>query len=340
LLIHIVAVVAGLPGCSSPPASHGPCGEIELRPKNIVVTGDVACSIIGRNKVFEGETAFRSDGCFETCPGYGMCNLPSEYVQAFTAAQPDAGAAMTDAGSSGDGAPTCPVVKGFVGVQCAPGPCEGRRTAGSLTPFLPRAASLGDYFAACSYLEAVSVHAFARLGAELAAHGAPSVLVEKARRAEVEEARHAEITATLARTFGATPERPSAPRGGVRSLFEIARENAVEGCVRETYGAAMALFRAARATDPRVREAMRSIAPDECAHAELSWEVAAWMLDRLGASEREEIRRAMTEAMRELLADAGDMVDARFAPVAGVPGREERRRLAEMLEVELFRVAA
>jgi hypothetical protein len=59
-------------------------------------------------------------------------------------------------------------------------------------------------------------------------------------------------------------------------LLEVAVENAVEGCVRETFGVAVAMIRAERAGDKQVRRAMRSIARDEMQHAELSWAVARW----------------------------------------------------------------
>jgi hypothetical protein len=57
----------------------------------------------------------------------------------------------------------------------------------------------------------------------------------------------------------------------VRSLEEMALENVVEGCVRETFGAVVAMIQAERAGDARVRRAMRRIARDETRHAELSW---------------------------------------------------------------------
>jgi hypothetical protein len=138
----------------------------------------------------------------------------------------------------------------------------------------------------------VSVHAFERMAAELAAHGAPPGLVQAARRARRDEIRHERVTAEIARRFGVEPSRPAARDLPVRSFFDVARENAVEGCVRETYGAALALVRAARAEDPQVRAAMRSIGRDECRHAQLGWRVEAWASTRLGRAERAAVRRA------------------------------------------------
>jgi hypothetical protein len=62
-----------------------------------------------------------------------------------------------------------------------------------------------------------------------------------------------------------------APAPPARSLEELAVENAVEGCVRETYGALTAIWQARTAKDPSVAAAVRRIARDETRHAALSW---------------------------------------------------------------------
>ena len=64
----------------------------------------------------------------------------------------------------------------------------------------------------------------------------------------------------VARTRSRAPRRP----------VEIARENAEEGCVRETFGALLAAHQAAYACDPEVREVMTRIAGDELRHAALA----------------------------------------------------------------------
>ena len=64
---------------------------------------------------------------------------------------------------------------------------------------------------------------------------------------------------------------------GECSLFDLAVENMREGCVQETYGALLASYQALCTRDPEVRETMRSVAADETAHAELSWDLAAWL---------------------------------------------------------------
>ncbi|MEO8874282.1 MAG: ferritin-like domain-containing protein, partial [Polyangiaceae bacterium] len=101
-----------------------------------------------------------------------------------------------------------------------------------------------------AFLEAVSVHAFDRLEHELHAHGAQADLLLDARRARRDEERHTAMMTKLAARHGTYAQMPAAPKPTpIRSLVEIALENAVEGCVRETYGALRGLIESETATD-------------------------------------------------------------------------------------------
>ena len=140
----------------------------------------------------------------------------------------------------------------------------GRRPEGYVLASGATTSSLGDYFAVVAELEAASIDAFLILRDDLIQHGAPKNLVAGAERAARDEVRHARMTARVAKRNGATPKAPSAtPRRSERSLEEIAIENAIEGCVRETYGAVTAMWQAERAEDPSVRALMKRIAVDE-----------------------------------------------------------------------------
>src|SRR5205823_2406284 len=142
---------------------------------------------------------------------------------------------------------------------------------------------LGEHFARVAHLEAASVHAFVRLGRELDAHGAPKRLLDAAARAARDEIRHARVTARIARRFGASPPPARVRQLAVRSLAAVAIENAVEGCVRETFGALVAKWQADHAGDAEVATAMERIARDESDHAALSWAIAGWSAARLDA---------------------------------------------------------
>jgi hypothetical protein len=199
-------------------------------------------------------------------------------------------------------------------------PVAGRRPA-TLAPAPEPAGGgvVGRYFASMARLEAASVPAFETLQAELAAHGAPARLVAAARAAAVDEARHARLTGALARRFGAAVAPPQVAPMGVRPLEEVARENAVEGCVRETFGALVAAWQAELAGDRAVRRALGSIAPDEARHAELALEVRRWATPRLAPPARRSVEDAHEAAVRQLAAELAVEPPAELRRLAGVP---------------------
>lgn len=160
-----------------------------------------------------------------------------------------------------------PADGGVLLLSCVPnscsGPNPGRRPAGLEPVAVAARCEVGQWLAGAAHLEAASVHAFRLLGRELAAHGAPRRLVDGARRALRDEARHARITSRLARAHGAVPPPVRVARARRRSLEELAVENATEGCVRETFAAMLAMWQARAAADPAIRDAMAALAPDE-----------------------------------------------------------------------------
>lgn len=220
------------------------------------------------------------------------------------------------------GDPNCNIGRRPVGLQVAEA-CES-----------PEA--LGRYFANAAHLEAASVHAFLRLRDELALHGADVGLQDAARRSAMEEVQHARVTDRLARRFGGTPQRPVVEELPPRSLMDVALENAVEGCVRETYGALLAHHQALHARDLEVREAMVRIAEDETRHAALSWDIDQWARPRLSAEEREALREAQKRAVALLREDVAAPLDASIVTMAGMPTPEAALALLDTLEQELW----
>lgn len=215
-------------------------------------------------------------------------------------------------------------------VERAPDPfCVVGRRPEPLAPRRLSRRSLGAFLAGSAELEAASVPAFLRLARELVAHGAPRELVRAACVAAREEVRHARVIGRLAREHGGAPELPRLPALAVRKLPAVTLENAVEGCVRETFGALIAAHQAERARSLPVRAAYARIAQDEARHADLAWAVARWAEPRLGASERSRVagaRRAAVAALwRELRA-------ARTSPIDALAGLPEPRAAEAMLE--------
>ena len=174
------------------------------------------------------------------------------------------------------------VPSGPILIECDLCSTGGRRPAGYRPPRTGHRGAVADYFAKMADLEAASVSAFVRLREELRAHGAPRALVREAARSARDEVRHARVVSRLARGYGAAPRKSRVgARLDVRALEEVAMENAVEGCVRETYGALLATWQADAAGDRDVARAMRPIAEDETRHAALAWAVGRWAGARL-----------------------------------------------------------
>jgi hypothetical protein len=216
-------------------------------------------------------------------------------------------------------------------------PCgTGRRPPG-LDGVPDGHADPGTYFAEVARLEAASVDAFELLAMELRVHGAPSSLVRRARLAARDEVRHARAAGDLSRRFGKPPRAPSLGRSRPRSLSAMALDNAVEGCVHETFGALVAAWQARSAADRQVRAIMRRIARDEVRHAALGWDVMRWANGRLGSRARGQAARAAERAIARLEATfSGANPDSPLRAVSGLPSNAQARVMLRVLRDQLW----
>jgi hypothetical protein len=230
-------------------------------------------------------------------------------------------------------------------LSCQMTPCQtGRRPGGLASSGRPRSQpgasprALAEFFAEAAYLEEASVAAFRVLRGELRALRAPATLVRRADRAARDEVRHTRVMTRLARLAGVEPARARVDRRPRRPLLPVAIENAVEGCVRETFGALVASYQAERARDPRIARAMRAVARDETRHAELAWAVDRWSQGRLPAQARREVREAMSAAFVELEADLarGRETPPELRLAAGLPSAAAAHALARGLRRALM----
>ena len=140
----------------------------------------------------------------------------------------------------------------------------------------------------------------------------------------------------LARRFGTVSVSPRVRPTGLRLLDVVARENAVEGCVRETYGALVAWWQAIHSDDAVVRSTMSQVAADETRHAALAHDVHQWAVDRLSA----ESRRAVDQARAKAFDDLADEVTRAEIPEAairqgGYPSTTAAKWLVDNLRREL-----
>ncbi len=313
-LVRVAAIVAAasastvvVAGCGSSSNTGGDGGVVGCGgcgcgggqpPQTVTVTAAQACQMLEES--YSVSQYVTGATCRSLCTQGGFdCELPQAYAMEAESLNPDAGPPPADGGPR---TLSCPSGPATMTVTCII-QCTGRLTEGYCAPG-DDTSDEGERLAAMAYLEAVSVHAFERLERELGTHAAPPALLRDARRARRDEVRHTAMTARLARRRGASPRMPEAPARAVRArtLFEVALENAVEGCVRETYGAVQGLVEAQTSRDVPMRRAMQSIAGDECRHAELAWAVHAWAMPRLTDDERRSVERAMKEAIAEIAA--------------------------------------
>ncbi len=217
-------------------------------------------------------------------------------------------------------------------IESNDGVCIGRRPDGLIRGTVTEARNaVGAYFANIAQLEASAVLAFEILERELAEHGAPATLLCGARRARLDEIAHSASMAEIARHYGAEPPAPSVLPRPTRSAFEMAMENAKEGCVRETFGAMVGTYQSMAATDPAVRHALRRIAEDETRHAALSWQIAEWLDAHLTAAERAQVRDAMAQAVTALRQEMAEPPNAEVRSIAGLPGPAETAPWIEQL---------
>ena len=189
---------------------------------------------------------------------------------------------------------------------------------------------VGALYAHVAWLEAASVPAFLRLAEELAAHGAPAEVVKAARRSAGDEVRHTRAMQALALRHGARMPEVELEPFQHRTLEAMCLENAIEGCVREMFGALVTGWQARTAADAEVRRVLEPIAQDELRHAELAWAVDAWASERLSADEVERLRRVRRETLSQLERDVSAQTPPeRLVREAGVPTREQALRLLQ-----------
>jgi hypothetical protein len=201
---------------------------------------------------------------------------------------------------------------------------EGRRPAGLVEPRrIDARDAVGRWLAHAAWLEAASIPAFIYLARELDQHGAPRMLSRLALAAARDEVRHARIMRAVAARYGATPPAVDVALPQPRSLEEMAIENAIEGCVRETWGAVVALWQAHRAEDAELRAIYRGIAEDEARHAALGWMIDAWVRTRIDEAAQARMDAARDAAVRELFAGSGGEALA----VLGLPHGDKAREL-------------
>lgn len=217
--------------------------------------------------------------------------------------------------------------------------CVGRRHVGVHGALAAKGPTeVAAWLARTTASEAISVPAFLALAEELRGHGAPQELVAGAERAAADEVRHAASMRGFAEKAGA-PLAAAPPQARLvrRALFELALENATEGCVHETFSGLLAMHQARSASDADFRAAMSTIAEEEVSHGELAWAIHAWACQQLSADEVRRLRLAMHEAAERMIeALASERLDATTRQTLGLPSAVESAKLASRLRPHLW----
>lgn len=199
---------------------------------------------------------------------------------------------------AGDGG-TIPALECSSKLSCG----AGRRPRG----YVP---AEGAFLAQLASLESAAVDAFRTLRDDLAALGASRGLLRAVSRARRDEVRHTR----LARALVGSKRRPRpVPAPRAPSVFDLARDNAVEGCVRETFGALQALAIARTARDPKVRATFERIGRDETRHAALSFRIFRFLDRRLSPRERAAVEAARHEEASRLARESPALAGPLFA---------------------------
>ena len=226
----------------------------------------------------------------------------------------------------GERSPSCRRAEASVQctVSCA---VDGRRYANVDDGAAPSGVDVGSYLARMAFFEAVSVDAFAMIEHELARLGAPQSLVRSCREAKLDEVRHARMAATMARRHGAAVETPPSPAPRACDLETLAIENAVEGCVGETFGVLIGMWQSVAAPTAALRTFFMTLTNDELRHAALSGRIDEWARSQLSVASCRRVDAAKAEALAKLEAS---LLESEPPQGLGLPSGPEARKLFSM----------
>jgi hypothetical protein len=151
--------------------------------------------------------------------------------------------------------------------------------------------------------EHASVPAFSRIAWMLAAVGAPAELMEWAHRAALEEIEHTRLCFALAAGYSGRSHTvepmPDLLLGGLdekaNPLVTLAVESLSDGCQLEDFNADVAAACAEVCQEPVTRAVLEIIAREERTHADFSWALLTWLLERSPDTVQPAIEKTLAE---------------------------------------------
>jgi hypothetical protein len=205
---------------------------------------------------------------------------------------------------------------------------DGRRCLPPAAPLAGPGDAAIDHWHTMARAEHASVAAFEELSEVLIGFDAPAELVMAVRDAARDEARHAEICfEEVTRMTGqrVLPGVVPSSNAAATDLRTLALQSLEDGCFEETLGAVLAAELALAMPATTKRAALERIARDELGHAELSFRIVAFCLEREPG-----LHADLTEAVQRLRNDCQHLpgeVDESLEHL-GVPAAARVRGLA------------
>jgi hypothetical protein len=106
------------------------------------------------------------------------------------------------------------------------------------------------------------------------------------------------------------------------------------------WGTIVAAYQGTNADDSGIRRSMTRVAHDEARHAQLAWDVHAWVLSRLSDSARRRVAEARVEAVRGLNVLVAPELPEELISKLGLPTPVQASAYVAQASREIWRVAA
>ena len=191
---------------------------------------------------------------------------------------------------------------------------------------------IGAWFARAAHAEHASVFAFAQLHRELSNLGASHELLSKIADAIREEASHTKMMKDFAKANKGNLKEIQEHPIGSRSIWEIAVENLLEGCINESYAALQALYQSRHAQTDQLKGLFLTIAQDECKHAEIAREVHIFLCTLLTAEEQIKLQVLAKKQWKQLQETLLVQPQLKDLKVIGLPSPSTAFKMAQALE--------
>jgi hypothetical protein len=212
--------------------------------------------------------------------------------------------------------------------------CEGRKH-NSIDAHLQVGNDIDSWFVRATQAEIGSVGAFLIMREELRKMGAPKNLISQCLTAAQDEIKHARMMHTVCVSLGQKATAPTIDCVPKRSYFSLAMENAIEGCIHESYAAIQALYQSQHAKTPELRELFTAIATDEIQHAQLSLQIHHWLMSKLTREQQNTILKAQQKSVGQLIEYHTTHEPAAQTSILGLPDSKSAVKMTQTLFASL-----